>query len=286
MTPQLSSIWTILKFSLPLGIAGILGTITVQMANIIVSSMCTTDEYAIFANGARELPVIGIVTTSIATIVMADMSKRIKENDYDGALALFRKSAVIGGMFLLPIMFFLLVYSREFIVMLFSEKYIGSVLPFCIFLFYLPIRIVLYQSAFMALGKNKEILFRGVIAFALSITLCYVFTKFWGYIGAAIGTVLVSYVWLVPYNLYTLSKDFKCSPFYILPLKKIYKIALCSLIGVIITLPVFLFNFTSFLRLIVATFCFLLMYSIIAYKQIEEFRELLYPIFIKMKGRL
>jgi O-antigen/teichoic acid export membrane protein len=280
--PQLSSSWKILRFAIPLGVATVLNTVTQQLSNIIVSMMSSPEEYAIYAVGARELPVVGIITGSIATIVMADMSKLIRENNPGEALALFRKSAAMGALFLLPLMFFLLVYAHDFIILFFSKKYINSIIPFSVFLLYLPVRIVMYQSAFIALGKSKSILYRSIISLLLSVFFCALFMKFWGIIGAAIGTILVSYIWAIPYNLVTIGKVFSCKPMKILPLSDIGIISLVSIIAVVLTIPVYLFVSGYLVRISIAGCFFFLFYCYISYKKIPIFREIFTPVMKRM----
>lgn len=281
--PQISSMWRMLKFSVPLGLASIFITLTLQFANIVVSALCSPEDYAIFTLGARELPVIGIITGSMATIVMADMSQKIKEGNMQEALNLFRKSALMGALLLFPIMFFLLLYAKEFIVVLFSEKYLDSVIPFGVFLLYLPIRIVFYQSAFIALGKSKIILYRAILSFILTVALCLIFTKLWGMMGTAIGVVFVAYVWDIPYNLITIGKSFNC-PFYrLLPLNEISKIAIVSIVATMITLPVFCLACDDLLKISIAGALFVLVYCGIAFRKIEMFRMLSQLIIDKIK---
>src|SRR5690606_3575124 len=90
---------------------------------------------------------------------------------------------------------------------------------------------VYYGSALIALGKTKEILYRSIISLVLTILFAYVMTLWIGYIGAAIATVAVSYIWAIPYNVITLSKSFSCKPSYVIPFSRIGKILLISLIS-------------------------------------------------------
>ena len=56
--PNLLSMWKMAKFSIPLGLASVFGTLSIQLAGIIVSFLTTPDEYAVYANGAKEVPFI------------------------------------------------------------------------------------------------------------------------------------------------------------------------------------------------------------------------------------
>ncbi len=280
--PSLSNMWSMTKFAVPLGLASVLGTLTIQMASIIVSMMTSVEEFAIYANGAKEVPIVGIVTGSISVVIMADMAKNVKQGNLKKALEIFRKSAVMSALFLIPVMVFLMIYAETFIKLLYSSKYIESVIPFRIYLFMLPVRIVYYGAAFVALGKTKTILYRSFIELLLTVLLAYFFTLWLSYIGAAIATVLMYYIFAIPYNLTFLGKNFNCKPSYIIPFKKIGFISLLSLgAGSISILPL-LFLKNNLLAFILGGILFCLTYYLVSNRYISEFKEIAKPIINKL----
>ena len=248
--PSRSSMGTIIKFAVPLGLATILGSLTLQIANIIVSLLCSPEDFAIYVTGAKEVPIVGIVTGSMSVIIMSEMAKKCKIGDKKAALELFRKSALIGGGFLFPIMVILFVYANEFIDILYTSKYADSIYPFRVYLLYLPIRIVLYGAAFIALGKSKAILYRSIIELLLTTLLCYIFVYFWGYKGAVWAQIFTLYFWSIPYNLYFLKNAFDCSSMYILPIHKLGKILLISIVSGILSGVFLLFDMPSLFKLL------------------------------------
>lgn len=275
--PSLSSMWEMAKFSIPLGLATVFGTLTLQLSNVVVSMLTSPEDFAVYANGAKEIPLIGIITGSIGVIIMADMAKNIKEGDFKKALELFRKSTTLSAIFLMPIMIFLMVFAESFVDVLFSNKYELSVLPFRIYLFMLPVRIVYYGSAFIALGKTKAVLFRSIISLVLTALFAYILTLWIGYVGAAIATVAVSYVWAIPYNLITLSKAFSCSIFYVIPFKRIGRITLFSIISIIPSGIILFFNFSHLITLFIGFLLFGIAFITLAHYYIPEFTEVFAP---------
>ncbi|NMD01218.1 MAG: oligosaccharide flippase family protein, partial [Bacteroidales bacterium] len=202
LKPSLKSMIEILKYSVPLGVASMIGTIMLQWDKIIVSAMCTPEEFANYVNGAMEIPLIGIITGSISTIILADMSKLCHNGNKDEALRLFKTASIRSSAVLFPVMIFLLITAKPFIIILYSSKYIESIIPFTIFLLILPVRTVMYGSALMALGKTNIILYRSLFDLIVNAALSILFVHFWGYLGAAIATVTTLYIWTIPYNLY------------------------------------------------------------------------------------
>ena len=280
--PKLSSMLKIIKFAIPLGLASVFGTLAIQLAGIIVSFLTTPEEYAIYANGAKEVPFISIITGSISVIILSEMAKKIKNDEFKDALELFRKAAILSASFLFPIMVFLMVFSESFIEILYSNKYEESIIPFRIYLLVIPIRIAYYGSAFIALGKTKAILYRSLVDLALTAILCYLFVHLLGAYGAALGLVLTLYLWTVPYNLNVLSKSFECSSTYMLPFERLLRIAIIAIISAVIPCIVIFLNLTSILEFLIGFSIYSVIYTILAYHYLFEFREATYPFLKKV----
>jgi O-antigen/teichoic acid export membrane protein len=222
--PKWASMREMLVYSVPLGLASMLGTITLQMHAVIVAALCTPEDFAVYINGAIEIPLISIVTGSITTVVFAEMAELCSKGDKAGALKLFHTASIKSACILFPTMCFLLATAQPFIIFLFSDQYKASVMPFVIYLFVLPIRIVVYGSALMALGMTHVILMRSILDLAVNCLLCFFLVKAIGYIGAAIAIVLTLYLWTTPYNLYMIGKGFNVSWHKTLPFRNLFKI--------------------------------------------------------------
>lgn len=271
--PNLLSMWKMAKFSIPLGLASVFGTLSIQLAGIIVSFLTTPDEYAVYANGAKEVPFISIITGSISVVIMADMAKDIKNGRLETALKLFRKAASISASFLFPIMFFLMTFSESFIDILYSNKYSGSVIPFRIYLLVIPVRIAYYGSAFIALGRTKTILYRSFIDLLLTFLLCYFFVKLFGAYGAALGLILTLYIWTIPFNLMSLSKSFKTKIMYMLPFRKLFRILLISFFAAIVSSSLFFLNLSSIVEFLFGIIFYWIVYILLAIKYIDDFKD-------------
>lgn len=222
------SIKEIVRFAAPLGIASTLSSLMLQLDKLIVSWMCPPEAFAEYVNGALEIPLINIITGSIATVLLADMSQLCFENQFEKALDLFKKAARYSAGILLPIMVFLLITAKPFIITLYTEKYVASIAPFIIFLLIIPIRTVMYGSALMAIGKSKVILYRSFFDLLINMLLSIVFIYFMGYLGAAVATISTLYLWTVPYNLYYIGKGFGVKPLNVLPFRDLGRILLIA----------------------------------------------------------
>jgi O-antigen/teichoic acid export membrane protein len=261
--PKWMSMQEMVRYSVPLGLASMLGSITLQLHSIIVASLCSPEDFAIYINGAMEIPVIGIITGSITTVVFAEMSELCHKGDKVAALQLFHKASIKSACILFPTMCFLLVVAEPVITFLYSEKYYDSITPFVIYLFVLPLRIVVYGAALMALGMTRVILIRSIFDLSINCVLCFVLVKVLGYIGAAIATISTLYLWTIPFNLTKISYGFGVRWREILPFKDLLKIlALSVLCMPLAVLGAYAFPIMSFSRLVLAAILF---WPILAY---------------------
>jgi O-antigen/teichoic acid export membrane protein len=172
---------------------------------------------------------IGIVTGSITTVILADMSRLCQEGRKDEALRLFRTAAACAAAILFPTFVFFLITAEPFIESLFSAKYADSVAPFRLYLFTLPVRIVTYGAALMALGLTRIVLFRSIIDLALNAVLCGLFVWLFGYLGAVAAMLTTLAIWTVPYNLHSIARGFGVSFWKTLPFALLARIFLLSL---------------------------------------------------------
>lgn len=242
-----------IKYSVPLGLATMLGSITLQLHSIIVASLCSPEDFAVYINGAMEIPVIGIITGSITTVVFAEMAELCSKGDKAAALKLFHKASIKSACILFPTMCFLLVVAEPFITFLYSAKYHDSITPFLIYLFVLPVRIVVYGAALMALGMTRVILVRSIFDLTINCILCFVLVKTIGYIGAAIATILTLYLWTIPFNLNKISFGFGVRWQKSLPYKDLARIlAICVLCSPLAVFGVDAFSMIAIGRLSLA----------------------------------
>jgi O-antigen/teichoic acid export membrane protein len=211
-------------YSIPLVLSTALGTIALQLDKIIVSAMCGPEEFAVYSNGAIEIPLIGIMTGSIAAVIQPDLRRMVAAGDTPAALALFRLAAEKSAFVLIPVMMFLLLSAEPFILTLFSAKYVGSVLPFRLYLLILPARIVFFGSFLMALGLNTVILYRTITSILVNLVVSIVLVYWLGYIGAIIGTIVSIYIIACAWNLIVIAQSVGCKWWETIPFVNLFKV--------------------------------------------------------------
>lgn len=220
--PSLNNIKKMVAFGFPLGLATMIGIISRQLDKILVSSMCTPQEFSVYVNGAMEIPIIGIITGSISAVLLPDLRRMVVNNNYDHALKLFRSAALKSAKFLIPTFIFLMVTADPFIITLFSEKYADSAIAFRLYLLIVPVRIVQFGAVLLVFGKNRLIFFQVVVSLLFNLILSVFLVSKAGYLGAVIGTIAVTYLWDVSFNIVQIKKLFKIPWYKVLPFKSLF----------------------------------------------------------------
>lgn len=228
--PNFELIINQLRFSVPLGLAFIIGTMQIVIDKFIVSSMCSIEDFAIYINGAIEIPVIGIITGSVISILTPEFSTLYKEKEYNKLLELWRSGLIKTSCLIFPVIIYLFFMSNELIELIFSKTYINSAAPFRLYLFFAIVRITNFSSVEMAAGKNKVILTIFLLNLIINLILSIILVKIYGYMGAVIGTLITTYLFSIPVHLYIYHKILFVKIREILPLKDLSKIMLISII--------------------------------------------------------
>jgi O-antigen/teichoic acid export membrane protein len=226
--PRLQSMGAMLRYSVPLGFASMLGSLTLQLHSVIVAAMTSPQEFAIYINGAMEIPLIGVVTGSITTVVLADMSALCARGEKVQALRLFHIASIRSAGILFPVMCYLLVVAKPFILVLYSAAYTESFWPFMLYLLVLPVRVVMYGAALMALGMTRAVLVRSVADLCVNALLCVILVRMLGYLGAAVATLITLYLWTIPFNLVAIARGFGVRWWQTLPLGQLARLLAAS----------------------------------------------------------
>lgn len=235
----------ILKYSVPLGLASAAGMLSQQVDKIIVSTATSPEVFAIYINGAMEIPLISILTGALATASMSELSRKVKAGLLTDALDIFKSIANVSSIILLPALIYFFVCAEHFMIFLFGERYADSATPFRIYLLLIPARLVFFGPVLIAFGKTKSVLLRSVVELILTGVLGAFLIFVFGYLGVAFAIVTVTYMWSVYYNLLQLRDCFGVRISDLLPYKTLLKRLCISLsVAPLIFIPQ-LFGFDS-----------------------------------------
>lgn len=189
--------WSLLeqfKYCIPLGIAMLVGALTRQTDKWLISIYFTPEEYAIYSNGAYELPFLPIIATSVSAVLMPELVRYFRDGKWEEMLRVWHNSCEKVGVIFFGVMAFLLFFTPEAIAFLFSDKYASSGQVFQIYLLILPTRITTFGMVLQAMGKSRKVLSVSVYTLIVNLILSLFTVRLFGFLGPTIATVTLFYL--------------------------------------------------------------------------------------------
>lgn len=181
----------ILQFSLPMLFSSFLGTISINFDKLLIGRMMSTEDFALYSNMAKELP-LSFIAASITTVITPHIIKYLHKGDKDTFKELWSDYIEVGYSVTWTLVVGLFVVSSEAITILYSAKYLDSVglVVFRLYLIVAAFRFTYFGMIPSALGKTRVILLYTTIAIVINVALNYPFFLMFGMIGPAIATII------------------------------------------------------------------------------------------------
>lgn len=220
--------WGQVRYGAPLGLNNVLGNLSLNLDKWVVAAMASPAAFAVFINGAVQLPIVGALTDSITAVMLPEMAKASKAGDFASCLPMWKRAALQCAHLLFPVSAGLLILAPELMELLFGAAYIASAIPFAIYLALLPTRIVRFDAVFMATGRSGLLFSRTLVFLGLTFGATILGVRWLGPNGAALATVLCALIFALPYNLYFLRRAFALPLAELLPWRDLGKLALAA----------------------------------------------------------
>ena len=129
----------IFKFSIPLGIATMVGTLNAELSKLVIGGLMDTESVAIYTNASKEMPVT-IIATSVTAVLMPQMVRFLKEKEIEKAVKLWGNATYLSFTVICFLAFALFAFAPEVMTILYSEKYLAGVGVFRIYSLVLLLR--------------------------------------------------------------------------------------------------------------------------------------------------
>lgn len=183
-----------LAYSIPVGLAGMVSIINVNIDKYLVSFFFSTGDFAVYYIGSLWAMVFGWIALSTGQVVIPQLSLAHKRGALVDMGSLRASMARRMVLIFFPLAALLAVVARPLIEGLFTSSYSEAVPIFMIYLLVLPTRPFGYGEVLMASGQTG-FLFRVVASMALiNVCLSYVLLKWLGLIGLPWATVGVTWL--------------------------------------------------------------------------------------------
>jgi O-antigen/teichoic acid export membrane protein len=194
--PKLDRKWTSLKYyiikkivleSYPYFILGILGYATLYVDGWLISKMLSVNDYAIYRNGAIEIPFIATIYSSIASVLLGRLSILYRERKFDEIFEFKKKASTIIAAITYPIILILAINANYLIPLYFSNKYINSSIVFSLYSIAVMVRINDYTDLLILNKNRKIIIFAFFASFLFNLVTSIFLIKLLSSAGAALS---------------------------------------------------------------------------------------------------
>ncbi|WP_416327433.1 oligosaccharide flippase family protein [[Eubacterium] hominis] len=183
----------ILKFSLPMGVATIVGTLSLEVDKLFIAAKFSTEVLGMYGYMAKELPIVAI-TSSVTSVLLPAIAGMMNNGSQKEAIDLWKKSTIITFSITMFFASGVFTYASQVIEILYSSKYIDGITIFRIYTFSLLLRFTYFGLFFNCTGNSKKVMYFSIIGLLLNICFNYIFYSIFGIIGPAIATVVSLYI--------------------------------------------------------------------------------------------
>jgi O-antigen/teichoic acid export membrane protein len=174
-----------LAYSLPLGAAGLLYTVQTDLHSYFISHRFDAATFAVYAIGCVQLPLIGILSDSVGSVMIPRVSY-LQHHAHTREILLLSARAMrkLAALYF-PLYVFLLVVRREFIVGLFTDQYVESIPIFTVNLTLVPLGILMADPIIRAYARQRHYVLKLQLILLATLPVALWFAVDWfGAIGA------------------------------------------------------------------------------------------------------
>ena len=235
-----------------IGLNEIAGIFARWMDKIFLLYLLPPSEFAIFFNGAIEIPLLGILINAIENLMLTNISADI--NNKQSAISIFKESFKILALIAFPIFFFLLTMHKEAFAIIFNNKYNASIPVFLISIFIIPVRITHYGVILQCYGQSKKIMLGSLMDIGFSLLLMFILYPVLGTPGVALAIVISTYL-QAGYYLWQSANIMQVKITTLVPLLFLLKVLVTSgaVFGLLYFVKPYFSSITSFITMFVIT---------------------------------
>jgi O-antigen/teichoic acid export membrane protein len=187
------TLWEQFRYAVPLGVAVLLGTIQVDLHNYFVAYRLGVSAFAVYAIGAFELPIVGIVGDSVASVLLPRVNLLHEQGSNRDIVALTAEAIRKLALAYFPIYVLLLVVARDLIILLFTARYAGSWNIFVVNLTLLPLSVLIIDPVVRAYAEGRRLLLPlRLVSLPVSVLALWLAVGRFGMVGAIIVTVAMN----------------------------------------------------------------------------------------------
>jgi Na+-driven multidrug efflux pump len=179
-----------LLYALPFGLAVAVEIVQANLHQYFVASRFNAETFAIYAVGCLQIPLVDLICTSTANVMMVRMAEETGSGQRRRALALWHDTTFRLATIVFPLAVLLLLTARGIIVSLFTVRYIASVPIFMIWCFTIVPSALSVDAVLRVYARTRFLLGMNLLRLVLISTSIGWFLSTFGLAGAVLVTLL------------------------------------------------------------------------------------------------
>lgn len=178
----------------PLGLGALLFNFRRQLEQWLVAAMFTPLQFAAFSIAAALAPVMVMARKSVGLVLMPGMSRAQDRGDLQSMLKVNQAGNLVVTAFMSPLLAVVAVYADVLVVWAFTDQYqdVANVLRVFVALWFL--QMIDFNALVVMLSEGGYVSRINAPLLVLALAASYVGAKMWGLPGAALGSVVTTYI--------------------------------------------------------------------------------------------
>ncbi|WP_045482947.1 lipopolysaccharide biosynthesis protein, partial [Vibrio owensii] len=170
-----------------------IGAINGYVDQLVTSLLMTPSQLAILKVGAFQIPIVGIVTGALVTVLIPIISRKYSNNDIQGIIKVWKRSILNSSTLIVPVITFCIVFSDIFIPLFFGNNYLDSIIIFNIYMFQWYRSVVIYSAVMGAIGLQRSLFINTILFTGLNLIFNLLVAESYGIVGIACVTIIINY---------------------------------------------------------------------------------------------
>jgi O-antigen/teichoic acid export membrane protein len=242
-------LWRVqLGYALPFALAVGIEVLQTNLHQYVVAARFDAATFAIYAVGCLQIPLVDLITTSAANVMMVKMAEDEMHERRDDALALWHHTIARLALLIFPLAVVLMVLAHDVIVTLFTTNYIASVPIFMAWTLTIVPAVFCVDAVLRAYAQTRFLFWMNVLRLTAVVLLISWCLSEFGLVGAVVVTLVATSIVRV-LSIVRIARLLNVQFVRILPWGRLAGIAICATAAA--PLPYWISRYTPGARMLV-----------------------------------
>lgn len=175
-----------LHLGLPIMLSVLLSGSATYIDGFIITGYFNEDVFAVFRNGARELPLVALLAHALSSAMVPEF----RDLSLPDALEKLKSRSLPLINIMFPLSLLLLILSYYLFPLIYDERFFDSAGVFNLYLLLVITRLVFPQTILIGLKRTRILVFASGLEWIINISLSLILVQIWGIRGVALATVI------------------------------------------------------------------------------------------------